>query len=464
MGPGIDWWPTVGRWSGGSSLRARATALVTLVLVAALVSGGIALVYAQTKALNQAIDTGLDGRATDLANLVADGVIPNPITVAGDEQALAQIVDPDGLVVASSTNIEGEGPLATLEAPQGEVVHGSVDNLPVEESAFRFAATSVATPAGRYRIYVATNVEVRTEAVAALVAALAVGIPVLSVIVAVTGWFVIGRTLKPVEAIRSEVEAITGSELHRRVPQPERTDEIGRLAQTMNTMLERLERSANQQDEFVSNAAHELRSPLAGIRAELEVDAAHPRPEVWQETRDSALAEAIRLQTLIDDLLLLAKSDPKSGTLQEVDLDDLVVQAAGRLRVRDGLRIDSSSVSAGRVRGDSSQLLRLVINLLENAERHASSLVSVSLNTAGRRVVLTVEDDGSGVPKADRERIFGRFARSDEARTTDQGGSGLGLAIVSEIVQRHGGTISVENSALGGAAFAVELPRADSPS
>ncbi len=448
------------RWSGqASSLRFRATVLVTLVLVAALITGGVALVYAQTQALNQAIDTGLDGRATDLANLVADGVIPNPITVAGDEQALAQIIDPGGMVVASSANIEGEEPISSAEPPQGAILHGVVRDLPVEERVFRFAATSVATPAGLYRVYVAASVEVRTEAVAALVAALIVGIPVLSVVVAATGWVVIGRTLNPVEEIRSEVEAITGSELHRRVPQPAHYDEIGRLARTMNTMLERLERSSKQQDEFVSNAAHELRSPLAGIRAELEVDAAHPRPDAWQETRDSALAEAIRLQTLIDDLLLLAKTDSGTRSWTEVDLDDLVGQAGAKLRVREAITVDSSSILAARVTGDANQLLRVVINLLENAERHATSLVKVSLHSEGQRVLLTVEDDGSGVPEANRQMIFRRFARSDEARARDEGGSGLGLAIASEIVHRHGGTIAVGNSSIGGAAFTVELPR-----
>lgn len=459
MVPGIGWSHSVSKWSSqSSSLRFRATGLVTMVLMAALVVGGVALVFAQTNALNQAIDTGLDGRANDLANLVSSGVVPNPITVAGDEQALAQIIDPSGAVVASSSNIDGEGPLSSLNPPTGRVVHGVVGNLPVDEGAFRFAAISVDTPNGIYRVYVATNVEVRTRAVAALITALLTGIPALSVVVAITGWFVIGRTLNPVEEIRSEVDVITGTELHRRVPQPERDDEIGRLARTMNTMLERLERSSTQQDEFVANAAHELRSPLAGIRAELEVDAAHPRPGAWAETRDSALAEAIRLQMLIDDLLLLARTDSAVKKWGEVDIDDLVDQAVRKLRARDAVSVDTSAVSAGRVNGDASQLLRLVVNLLSNAERHATSAVKVSLRTDLDAVRLSVEDDGAGVPEQDRERIFLRFARSDDARARDEGGSGLGLAIASEIVRRHDGVMSVGESELGGALFVVELP------
>lgn len=161
---------------------------------------------------------------------------------------------------------------------------------------------------------------------------------------------------------------------------------------------------------------------------------------------------------LIDDLLLLARTDSAVKKWGEVDIDDLVDQAVRKLRARDAVSVDTSAVSAGRVNGDASQLLRLVVNLLSNAERHATSAVKVSLRTDLDAVRLSVEDDGAGVPEQDRERIFLRFARSDDARARDEGGSGLGLAIASEIVRRHDGVMSVGESELGGALFVVELP------
>ncbi len=427
-------------------------------LVAALVVAGAALVYAQTKALNAAIDTGLDGRVTDLANVIVDGIIPDPITVSGDESALAQIIGPDGSVVASSENIEGEGPISTLKPAAAQILHGVESDLPVDTGSFRLAALAVSTDEGTYFVYVANTVERRTEAIAALVAALLVGIPLLSVVVAWTSWSVIGKTLRPVEEIRAEVEEITGSQLHRRVPESRRGDEIARLAKTMNKMLDRLEHAAAQQDEFVADAAHELRTPLAGIRAELEVDVAHPRPESWEEMRDGVLAEAIRLQVLVDDLLLLARSEEGSRIREDVDLDDLVGQALARVPLRDGVRADSSGVSAGRVQGDASQLLRMVLNLLLNANRHAMTMVVVAVAPRNGAVELSVADDGAGVRDEDRARIFSRFTRLDEARSRDEGGSGLGLAIAAEIVQRHGGELTVGTSVLGGAVFTAIIP------
>jgi signal transduction histidine kinase len=393
-----------------------------------------------------------------LANIIVDGIIPDPITVSGDESALAQIIGPDGSVVASSENIDGEGPISTLQPAPDQILHGVASDLPVDTGSFRLAAMTVSTDEGTYFVYVANTVERRTEAIAALVTALLVGIPLLSVVVAWTSWSVIGKTLQPVEEIRAEVEEITGSQLHRRVPESRRADEIARLATTMNTMLDRLEHAAAQQDEFVADAAHELRSPLAGIRAELEVDVAHPRPESWEEMRDSVLTEAIRMQVLVDDLLLLARSEGESRIREDVDLDDLVGQALARVPLRDGVSVDSSGVSAGRVQGDASQLLRVVLNLLSNANRHAMTMVVVAVAPGNGAVELSVADDGAGVREEDRSRIFSRFTRSDEARSRDEGGSGLGLAIAAEIVHRHGGELTVGTSVLGGAVFTAIIP------
>jgi signal transduction histidine kinase len=272
---------------------------------------------------------------------------------------------------------------------------------------------------------------------------------------------VASRALAPVERIRREVELITGDRLDRRVPEPPSRDEVHRLARTMNLMLGRLESSRERQQQFVADASHELRSPLAGIRQTAEVVRAHPGALPEGELAEAVLEESARMQRLVDQLLLLTRAD--EGVVaradQDVDLDDLALAEARRV-VRSGLDVDTTGVGAGRVRGDVTALGQVVRNLVDNAARHASSVVSVGVRETGQLVELAVEDDGPGVPDDQRDRVFERFVRLDEARARDAGGSGLGLAIVREIVAAAGGDVGVSSSALGGARFVVRLPRA----
>jgi signal transduction histidine kinase len=281
------------------------------------------------------------------------------------------------------------------------------------------------------------------------------------VLVAFTTWIVTGRTLHPIEGIRREVATISGSELSRRVPQPRGDDEVARLARTMNAMLDRLQDSRDRQRRFVSDASHELRSPVATIRHELEVALAHPDQTTVEALAADLLAEDLRLEGLVEDLLLLARADEDTLSLiaRPVDLDDLVLAEAARLRRRGIVRVDTSSLSAGRVAGDPAQLTRLVRNLADNAERHARSVVSLALGARSGQLTLTVGDDGDGITEADRVRIFERFTRLDGARTRDAGGAGLGLAIVAAVARVHGGTVHVEPGP--GARFVVVLPAID---
>jgi signal transduction histidine kinase len=234
----------------------------------------------------------------------------------------------------------------------------------------------------------------------------------------------------------------------------------------MNRMLDRLMRAQASQRRFISDASHELRSPVASIRQHAEVALAHPErsggtPPALAET---ALAEALRLQRLVDDLLLLARADEHALRLQPhpVDLDDLVLEEAKRLRTATDLAVDTTGVSACRVHADEQAVRRVLRNLGDNAARHARKRVAFTLASAGQdgRAVLSVQDDGPGVPAADRERVFERFVRLDDARARDWGGSGLGLAIVAELVGAHGGAVRVTDGALGGARFDVTLPAA----
>jgi signal transduction histidine kinase len=288
--------------------------------------------------------------------------------------------------------------------------------------------------------------------------ALLLGLPVLLLPVGGTTWYVVGRTLAPVDAIRHEVDQITAAGLDHRVPQPHASDEIARLAATMNRMLDRLEQAQAGQRRFVSDASHELRSPIAAIRQHAEVALAHPDSTTLAELAGTVRAENLRLQRLVDDLLLLAKADEAALSLSRatVDLDDLVIEEARHLRSTTALEVDLSAVSAGQVTGDPDAMRRLLRNLVENAATYAATRVAFGLAERDDGVVLTVSDDGPGIAPADRERALERFVRLSAARGHD--GSGLGLSIVAEVVRAHGGTVWIGDSDLGGARIEVRLP------
>jgi signal transduction histidine kinase len=287
-------------------------------------------------------------------------------------------------------------------------------------------------------------------------------VPLLVLLVAFGVWYFAGRALRPVEAIRAEAAAITGTTMYRRVPEPGTDDEIGRLARTMNAMLERLELSSQRQKQFVSDASHELRSPLASIRANLEVALRNSSTADWPSVARRALAEDQRMEDTVAELLELARLDESSSaarldTLPDVDLDELVLDEAIQPH---RVPVDVTRVSGGRVHGRRDQLSRMVRNLVDNAARHADSRVELSLRERQDVVELLVDDDGPGVPVGDRERVFERFTRLDDGRARDAGGLGIGLAIVQAVVEQHGGSISIDDAPIGGARFTVHLPAA----
>ncbi len=448
-----------------TTVRSRSTFAATAAVGIALIIAGIVAVTFQRSALVSAIDSGLVARADDVAALVEGGAVPVQLAVAGEDNALVQIVNSQGAVVAASENIEGESAITGITAgPEVRLI--TSDSLPIGDGRLRLAARTVSTGQGQFTVYSATSLESVSQTVALLVAMLLIGIPVLTGFVGLTVWVIIGRSLRPVEEIRSQVASIGDRELDRRVPVPGSDDEIGRLALTMNEMLGRLQRSSDQQRRFVADASHELRSPLAVIRSELEVNMAHPEGADWPAVADDVLAEALRMQRLIDDLLLLARIDAdKLPTLRAaVDLDDLVFDQTKRLQPSPGgVTIDTAAVSGAQIFGDPAGLDRLVRNLIENAIRYAAKTVTISLTEADGTATLVVDDDGPGIPEADRERVLGRFTRLDEARDRDHGGSGLGLSIVKEVVDRYGGVLAVGESPWGGARFQVNFPAVADP-
>lgn len=412
------------------------------------------------------LDEAAEVLADDIASRLSAGSLPEVIPVSGgsdDDDLVIQVVDARRRVVAASENYLSRPPMVA-QVPENRRLRMTASLSIDPEEDFRVTGRRALSPSGDPMIvYIAGELEPlrRTERVVRR--AVGAGAPALLVLVGLFVWILVGRALRPVESIRRQVAAISESALDRRVPEPAVHDEVGRLARTMNAMLERLQRSAERQRRFVSDASHELRSPLASTRATLEVAMTHPETTTLEATAADALAEPERMERLITDLLFLARGDEGLMTTPgPVDVDDLVGAEVARVRSRGRVAVDASGMSAGRVWGVAGHLEQAVRNLLENAERHARSAVSVSLSNNGAALLLVVTDDGPGVPLEDRERIFDRFVRLDEARTRDAGGAGLGLAITREIVVAHGGEVGVDDAPGGGARFVVRLPSAES--
>jgi signal transduction histidine kinase len=443
------------------TVRVRTTLAAVVVVGLAMAVGGLALVAVLRDTLTREVRAAARLRATEVATDLRSGALPTELAVGGDaEDLLIQVLGDRGEVVASSSNVRGLPPVVRL--PPG--ASATVD-VPIDNDDFVAVAVGATTPQGRRTVVVARALDVVGDATRVVAGLLAMGFPLLLLVVALTTWKVVGLALAPVEAIRAEVDAISAAALHRRVRVPPADDEIGRLARTMNRMLGRLEQAQARQRRLVSDASHELRSPVAAIRQHAEVALAHPDRTTTAELAATVLAEDLRLQRLAEDLLLLTRADEHTLALRRrpVDLDDLVFEEAGRLRDGTGLRVDTTAVSAGRVDGDAAGLRRVLRNLGDNAARHAAGRLALSLAERDGLVLLGVDDDGPGIPEPDRARVFERFVRLDDARARDDGGSGLGLAIVAELAAAHGGTVAVAASPLGGARVEVTLPRLHDP-
>lgn len=446
-----------GRWDRLGTVRVRTTAGASLVLGVWLVVSGVGLMLLLRWGLTDTIRTGAEQRAENVAALLDAGVVLGSSALDDQDASLIQVLGADRTVLAASSTITGRPAIADLGPEQVR----TLDHVPVDTTN-PYLAVARGTGDGRV-VLVARSLESVTESMAVVGGGLLVGLPVLLTLVTLTTWVVTGRALRPVTAIRREVAAISATELSRRVTQPRAQDEIGRLARTMNTMLDRLQGSRDRQHRFVSDASHELRNPLASIRHQLEVALAHPERTSIAALAPDLLAEELRMERLVEDLLLLARADEDTLTVNHrpVDLDDLVLAEAARLRQRGKVQVDATAVGAGRLLGDRTQLTRLVRNLTDNAERHAAAHVRLALVSRSGQVKLTVADDGAGILPADRVRIFDRFTRLDSARARDDGGAGLGLAIVAAVAAAHGGTVHVDSdSEVGehGATFMVALP------
>ena len=445
------------------TMRVRTTAGAAVVVGLALLIGAAVLVGVLRRSLEDNVKTSVQLRAKDVAGLLDSGASPEDLAVEAkpdDDISLVQVLDGTGAVVVSSSNVAGQPAVADLHDGGTTRVRG-ISVSP--EDRYRVVAASTAPGRGpALTVLAARSLEPLEETITRVTRALGVGLPILLLLVALTTWTVVGRALRPVEAIGAEVRSITESGLDRRVPEPRTDDEIGRLARTMNEMLVRLQGARDRQREFVSDASHELRSPIASIRHQLEVALAHPEATDLPTLARDLLDEDLRMQQVVEDLLLLARTDEGAAPVvrEQVDLDDLALDGARRVRTQCSVRVDTSGVRAARVSGDLDQLARAVRNLVDNAVRHASSQIQIGVRVDGETAVLTVDDDGPGVPSDDRARVFERFTRLDHARARPSGGSGLGLAIVARVAEAHGGTARCADAPGGGARFELRLPAA----
>jgi signal transduction histidine kinase len=443
--------PALGRWRavlgrlGGVRVRAALAATAVVALVLAVAAG--AFVVLQRRQLEATLTDVAAQEADAVALEVArNGSSDADVTpVGGADRALVQVVARDGAVAASSPGIAGQPPMVDARPAPGETGVLRPRNLPVEEDdTFAVVVRGVAAPDGDAVVISAQSLESAHRATEVLVRLLALGYPILLLLVAGISYWLTGLALAPVEAMRRRVAGITASDRAARVSVPPSRDEVAQLATTMNAMLDRLADAAEAQHRFVADASHELRSPLATIRAAHEIAAVHPEASDWSVVNADVLAEVDRLERLVDDLLFLARSDEHGAPsqLEEVDLDDLVAEEAGRLRRLSGLRIVVQATPV-RVIGDRHQLARALRNLTDNAARHATGRIEFRVDRRQSDAVVDVVDDGPGIPAADRMRVFERFVRLDPSRRRAGGGAGLGLAIARDIAEAHGGELSV---------------------
>ena len=403
---------------GPRAVRARLTAAAAAVTVLVLLVAAAALVVAVAQAQRDAADDLARARLSELGERAERGEVEPVLTDVGDD-GFAQVVA-GGRVLGASPSLGSAGPVTTWRPAAGDTEVRDLDGVPDDDETedYRVWAATVTGPEGEVTVYVGTAREQVAESVRRLVVSLAIGLPLLALVAAGLLWLLVGRVLRPVHAAQLRQRA------------------------------------------FVADAAHELQSPLASYRAQLEVALRGDGTEDWRATARDLLADSDRMERLVRDLLFLARDDdagPVPGTL--VDLDDVVLEEVARLRPATSVALDTSGVTAAPVRGSRGDLGRLVRNLLANAVRHAASRVEVSCAAGSDGVVrVIVADDGPGISPELRERVFERFFRGDEARS-DSGSTGLGLSIVRAVAERHGGAVDVVDSDTG-ARFEVSLPGA----
>jgi signal transduction histidine kinase len=443
--------------NAGAYIRVRVTLVAVSVALLATTIGSVLFVLSLHRSLEAGLVSTAHEEISAIAAQLADGASPQQVVITGGDDVVVQLIAADGRVIASDHRAAMHRPLMTSPGAANDMA------VPGQKDLYTAVARRVRDNGSVDLIVVGRSTEQTDRARNVTAALLVVAVPTVVAALGLIVWLSIGRALRPVEAMRREADSITSAHLHRRLRLPPGSDEIPRLAVTLNEMLDRIDQSHQVQRQFISDASHELRSPLSTIRQSAEVARSYPDRVSIESLADDVLAESDRLTSLVNALLLLARLD-NTGPLtadEPVDVDDLVLTEVDRIRAGAGdIRFDVSQLSGGQVHGSPVLLRQVVQNLLDNAVRHAESQVSVSLHERVGWVELYVDDDGVGVPVDERTHVFERFVRLDQARAREAGGAGLGLAIVRKIVDASGGTVELGSAPLGGARFSVTLPAA----
>jgi heavy metal sensor kinase len=453
---------TGSRWG----IRKRSVLSAVVVVTFSLLVGGAFLLLVLQSSLTSAAWSTLSVRANDAARLLEEeGIEETQSTLAEDPRSgeRVQIVDSSNRVVAwSSRRVRGD-PISALRPAPGKTAKEQLAQVPAlgDDDEVLVSARGVEVHGKPYVVLVAAALEVQTETLRTVGLLLLAAAPLLVALVAVAVWVLVGQSLKTVERIRRQVSEIDGRRLSERVEVPPTGDEIAALASTMNEMLDKLEHSNNSHRAFFSDASHELRSPLSTLVTTAEVASLDRSGKTWLDMQQTVISESSRMQSLVEDLLTLAKVDAHQLQLeiQDVDLEDVLDSEINRLRTVSSLEI-TSALQPVRLRGDERRLAQVFRNLLDNAARHAKSRIVVGMGRRAGEVVVSVDNDGEIISPEDRHRVFERFARLDASRSTDGGGSGLGLAISREIMGAHGGTVVAAESD-GWCRFQVRLPTPD---
>jgi signal transduction histidine kinase len=436
-------WPR--QWWVRQSLRARLTLIATALFSCAVITGAVLLLVLQRYALTRVLDQSAAKSARDIAKQVSDGKVPTTVLPTSGGITAVQVVDAHDRVLTASpgpgsdrvTSFVDPGELADIRHGARPTVDGPTSNARLRVLGHRVGSRTV---------LVYTDVGRVDDSLRILTRAALIGGPLAVLLMATATYGVVTLSLRPVAALRHGAADITAAGLARqRLPVPGAQDEIHRLAVTLNAMLDRIDSATSRQRTFVGDAAHELRSPLASLRVQLEVAQRLGPTADWNSLIDDVLVDVERLDRLVEDLLTLARLDESASLSRRepVPLDEIVASvAAGYGHARVPVRVDTDPVT---VHGDPDALRRVAINLINNAVRYARGGVTVTVGPdqrGGRPVaVLTVVDDGPGIPEAERERVFDRFYRVQESRSRETGGTGLGLPIVRDIVRNHGGRI-----------------------
>jgi two-component system OmpR family sensor kinase len=450
------------------SIKVKLTLAFAAIMAIVLTGTGFFIHERLESDLNESIDQGLRSRADGISASVRQPGSqlgePGGSRLSEREERFAQILDAGGALIDSSTQLADASVLTRSEAVRAakETILVNHKSLPDDDEPARLLATPVRAGKRTLIVVVATTLEDRNKALTKLTEQLLVGGPAALLLAALAGYWIATASLRPVERMRSRAAAISATELGRRLPVPPANDEIGRLGETLNAMLGRLETGLKRERGFVADASHELRTPLAVLKAELELALRRGRsPEELEEALRSAAEETDRLVQLAEDLLVIARSDQGElpVRLTPVDAGDVLADVKERfaIRSRETKRAIVAEAPDGlELTADPLRLRQALGNMVDNALRYGGGTVRLSARASNGNVELHVSDDGPGFPPAFIENAFERFSRGDGHR--GRGGSGLGLAIVDAIAKAHRGTASAANSPNGGADVWLALP------